>query len=116
MATYLEKSAELYDPETRKQLLVWAKVMMADYIQGRRDLDRMRRMIGSLFNKVDLLALPTMARPSLKVADCRTAFQMEGGHTGEFNIYGLPAISIPCGFTATGFPIGLQISGPRSAK
>ena len=30
-----------------------------------------------------------------------------------FNIYGLPTISVPCGFTSGGLPIGLQISGPR---
>jgi aspartyl-tRNA(Asn)/glutamyl-tRNA(Gln) amidotransferase subunit A len=112
-APYLTKSPELYHPETRKELLVGAKVTMADYMQGRRDLDRMRRVIGELFKQVDILVLPTMTRPPLKVADCRTAFQMECGHTGEFNIYGLPAISIPCGFTAAGFPIGLQICGPR---
>jgi aspartyl-tRNA(Asn)/glutamyl-tRNA(Gln) amidotransferase subunit A len=32
-------------------------------------------------------------------------------NTAAFNIYGLPTISVPCGFTADGLPIGLQISG-----
>jgi aspartyl-tRNA(Asn)/glutamyl-tRNA(Gln) amidotransferase subunit A len=34
-------------------------------------------------------------------------------NTRPFNAYGLPAISIPCGFTRTGLPIGLQIAGPN---
>jgi aspartyl-tRNA(Asn)/glutamyl-tRNA(Gln) amidotransferase subunit A len=34
-------------------------------------------------------------------------------NTAPFNVYGLPTISIPCGFTRSGLPIGLQISGPR---
>ena len=34
-------------------------------------------------------------------------------NTLPFNVYGIPAISVPCGFTRSGLPIGLQISGPR---
>jgi aspartyl-tRNA(Asn)/glutamyl-tRNA(Gln) amidotransferase subunit A len=34
-------------------------------------------------------------------------------NTAPFNVYGLPTISIPCGFTSSGLPIGMQISGPR---
>jgi aspartyl-tRNA(Asn)/glutamyl-tRNA(Gln) amidotransferase subunit A len=38
------------------------------------------------------------------------------GNTSYFSYYGLPAISVPCGFTAAGLPIGLQISGPPFAE
>ena len=34
------------------------------------------------------------------------------GFTGPFNLYGGPAIVVPCGFTASGLPIGLQIAAP----
>jgi aspartyl-tRNA(Asn)/glutamyl-tRNA(Gln) amidotransferase subunit A len=37
-------------------------------------------------------------------------------NTGVFNIYGIPAISVPCGFTASGLPVGLMIVGPRFAE
>jgi aspartyl-tRNA(Asn)/glutamyl-tRNA(Gln) amidotransferase subunit A len=111
-ASNLAKTPELYDAETRKDLQEGAKVSMAEYMQGRRDLDRMRRIIGKVFASVDLLVTPTVPKPPLAIAECREAFQMVG-HTGEFNIFGLPAISIPCGFTSSGLPIGLQISGPR---
>ena len=33
-----------------------------------------------------------------------------------FNVYGIPAISVPCGFTAAGLPVGLMIAGPRFAE
>jgi len=33
-------------------------------------------------------------------------------NTRPFNVWGLPAISVPCGFTSAGLPIGLQIAGP----
>jgi aspartyl-tRNA(Asn)/glutamyl-tRNA(Gln) amidotransferase subunit A len=115
-AARLEKSPELFDPETRKQLFTGAKVTLTEYIQGRRDLDRIRHIIGALFERVDLFVLPTITRPPLRIADCHDAFEMQGGHTGEFNAFGLPTISIPCGFTGTGFPVGLQISGPRTGE
>jgi aspartyl-tRNA(Asn)/glutamyl-tRNA(Gln) amidotransferase subunit A len=34
-------------------------------------------------------------------------------NTAPFNLYGIPTISVPCGFSSLGLPIGLQISGPR---
>ena len=39
-----------------------------------------------------------------------------GKNTGAFNIYGIPAISVPCGFTSKGLPVGLMIAGPRFAE
>ena len=112
-APNLAKTPELYNAETRRVLQEGAKVSMAEYMQGRRDLDRMRRIIGKVFASVDLLVTPTMPKPPLTIAECREARQMPPTNTGKFNIFGLPSISIPCGFTKTGLPIGLQISGPR---
>ena len=37
-------------------------------------------------------------------------------NTGAFNVYGIPAISIPCGFTSQGLPVGLMIAGPRFSE
>jgi aspartyl-tRNA(Asn)/glutamyl-tRNA(Gln) amidotransferase subunit A len=37
-------------------------------------------------------------------------------NTGAFNVYGIPAISVPCGFTASGLPVGLMIAGPRFSE
>ena len=37
-------------------------------------------------------------------------------NTGQFNVYGIPAISVPCGFTSAGLPVGLMIAGPRFAE
>ena len=33
-----------------------------------------------------------------------------------FNLYGIPALSIPCGFTSSGLPVGLMIAGPRFSE
>jgi aspartyl-tRNA(Asn)/glutamyl-tRNA(Gln) amidotransferase subunit A len=37
-------------------------------------------------------------------------------NTAAFDIYGLPTISVPCGFSSSGLPIGLQISGNHFAE
>ena len=110
-AERLAQSPQLYDPTTREALLDGKKSTIANYIQGRRELDLVRRGARKIFAKVDLLVSATMPRPPMRIAECREAFP-ESLNLGEFNILGLPAISIPCGFTSTGFPVGLQIVGP----
>lgn len=37
-------------------------------------------------------------------------------NTRPFNSFGLPAVSVPCGFTEVGLPVGLQIAGPKFAE
>jgi aspartyl-tRNA(Asn)/glutamyl-tRNA(Gln) amidotransferase subunit A len=37
-------------------------------------------------------------------------------NTRPFNAYGVPAISVPCGFTRAGLSIGLQIAGPKASE
>jgi len=112
-AARLEKAPELYNPETRKALLDGAKVSLATYMQGRRELDEARRSAARIFADLDLLVTATVTRPPLAIVDSHEAFPDMGyASLGEFNILGLPAISIPCGFTRAGFPVGLQIIGP----
>lgn len=87
----------------------------AAYIQARRELDEARRAIGAVFSNVDLLITPTTAVPPPTIEEAvRLGIELEMiRNTAPFNVYGLPTISIPCGFTSSGLPIGMQISGPR---
>ena len=87
----------------------------AAYIQSRRELDEARRAIGAVFSNVDLLVTPTTAVPPPTIEEAvRLGIELEMiRNTAPFNVYGLPTISIPCGFTSSGLPIGMQISGPR---
>jgi amidase len=73
----------------------------------------------------DLLVTPTMAVPAFPVEhphipeiDGKPAGKtMQRSHlTYAFSVMGLPAISIPCGFSSTGLPIGLQIVGKRRGE
>jgi aspartyl-tRNA(Asn)/glutamyl-tRNA(Gln) amidotransferase subunit A len=118
-ATYLEKSAALYQAETLKRLRGGADIKAAAYIHGKREVDLTRRTVGKIFEEVDVVVTPTTAvlppllRDVTKDVEASIAFSGRSiRNTSPFNVYGLPTISIPCGFTRLGLPIGLQISGP----
>jgi len=68
----------------------------------------------SLFQTIDVLLLPTMTDsvPTIEEAREKGPQAISSAHTFFCNYYGLPAISIPCGFNVSGLPAGLQIVGP----
>ena len=116
---YFSKTPELYQPFTRARIESGAKISAPAYIQGRRELDRLRRAVEETFATVDLLITPTTPVPPASIEDAKLDVPPAGNvpsslrNTAPFDIYGLPTISIPCGFTSSGLPIGIQISGPH---
>ena len=122
-ADFIEKSPEAYQPETLQRLRAGMNVTTRAYIQGRRDVDFARRTAGRVFDQVDVIVTPTTAVLPARVtdvaADVPTSMAFSGRtirNTSPFNVYGWPTISIPCGFTRAGIPIGLQISGPPAGE
>jgi aspartyl-tRNA(Asn)/glutamyl-tRNA(Gln) amidotransferase subunit A len=114
----LATSSELYQPETLKRLRGGAEVTAAAYIAARRQLEMLRRGTRAVFETVDLLVTPTTPVPPAAIDDL--VADMAGlrakeivmlRNTRPFNALGLPTISVPCGFTSDGLPIGLQITG-----
>ena len=119
-AENIAKSPELYQPETLRRIRTGEKVSAAEYIRRRRELEEARRNIQPAFAEVDLLVTPTTPMPAPAIADLRAnpealrpAELKLLRNTRPFNVWGLPAISVPCGFTQSGLPIGLQIAGPH---
>jgi aspartyl-tRNA(Asn)/glutamyl-tRNA(Gln) amidotransferase subunit A len=110
---YFVKTPQLYHPSIRRNLQQGSTVTTAAYIQSRRELEEARRSITTVFSKVDLLVTPTIALPPPTIEEAvRLGIELEMiRNTAPFNVYGLPTISIPCGFTSSGLPIGMQISG-----
>jgi aspartyl-tRNA(Asn)/glutamyl-tRNA(Gln) amidotransferase subunit A len=120
-APYVTKTPELYQPATRQRIEGGSRVTASAYIEGRRELDRLRRAVAAVFSNVDLLVTPTTPIPPQTVDEAVNSPTVPppGGvapslrNTQPFDIFGLPTISIPCGFSRSGLPIGLQITGPR---
>jgi len=117
-AENVARMPDLYQPETLRRIRSGETVSAADYIRQRRELDQARRAVHELFANVDLLVTPTIPIPAPAIGDLkkdpaalRPAELALLRNTRPFNVWGLPAISIPCGFTKRGLPIGLQIAG-----
>jgi aspartyl-tRNA(Asn)/glutamyl-tRNA(Gln) amidotransferase subunit A len=94
-----------------------------DYITSNWDLILMRKSIDDAFTDFDLVALPTMRILPRTIDDALNREEEITPREPEivsncsaFNIFGLPAISIPCGFSSSGLPIGLMIAGPRFSE
>ncbi len=103
----------------------------ADAAKSHQQLALTRRMIDSHFTNFDLVVVPTVVMQAGKINDslaleARSAatpptgkvynwFETGGGctNTRPFDAFGIPAISIPCGFTKAGMPIGLMIAAPH---
>lgn len=112
---WIDKTPELYSAPVRAAIQNGAKIKAADYAQALLDLARVRREIVSVFDKVDILVLPTMADPPFNIETGLTR-NVSARNTMPFDAYGIPVISIPCGFTTGNLPIGLQIAAAPWAE
>jgi Asp-tRNA(Asn)/Glu-tRNA(Gln) amidotransferase A subunit family amidase len=88
-------------------------------LRARRELEAARHSIRKVFDEVDILLTPTVPIPPPQIADLKThpenlrpAELLMLRNTRPFNVWGIPTISIPCGFTSDNLPIGLQLAGP----
>lgn len=119
----IASSANLYDPETLRRLTTGDEVSEPEYQNALAQLQRTRQKIGEIFRDVDILITPTTPASTPRVSDLlkdtsklRPAEILLLRNTRPVNGWGLPAISIPCGFTSDGLPIGLQIIGPPGGE
>ncbi len=112
--------SDLLFPETVRRIRNGEGITAAEYIARRRELDEARRNIAHIFAEIDLLVTPTTPVTAPTIAELRAdpealrPAELKLLHnTRPFNVWGLPAISVPCGSTKNGLPIGLQIAGPH---
>jgi aspartyl-tRNA(Asn)/glutamyl-tRNA(Gln) amidotransferase subunit A len=106
----------LYQPLTLRRVMGGASVSAGVYIEQRRRMTIARNTIADVFADVDILVAPTSMAVPATIATVVANPAAEGSlirNTLPFNVFGIPAISVPCGFTRAGLPIGLQIVGPR---
>jgi aspartyl-tRNA(Asn)/glutamyl-tRNA(Gln) amidotransferase subunit A len=117
---WIADSPEKYQSQTRERLIQLASaVTQQEYVQARRQCDLLRREIKNVFAMVDLLVTPTMADLPSTTEPIEQSASLDPGRTRNtwpFDVSGLPAITVPCGFTRSGLPIGLQIVGAPFAE
>jgi aspartyl-tRNA(Asn)/glutamyl-tRNA(Gln) amidotransferase subunit A len=96
---------------------------VADYVSSQWKLALLRKNIDAAFTHFDLVVLPTMRIMPRTIDDAlnreRVTVPREPesvSNCAPFNTFGLPTISVPCGFTKAGLPIGLMIAGPRFSE
>jgi aspartyl-tRNA(Asn)/glutamyl-tRNA(Gln) amidotransferase subunit A len=106
----LARSPERYHKGTRASIESGRSVTAAEYIDARREMERLRATAAAqLFRDADLLITPTAPGTVFKLGSRPSLVYLS--NTAPWNLYGLPTISIPCGFDRSGLPIGLQITG-----
>ena len=126
-AKWLTTSPEKYQAPTRMQMIRSDEVKPDVYAEARRQVDLVSREIKTVFKKMDLLVTPTMKTPPATIsaslnapnpqaAPAPSAAAGISGNPWAFDIFGVPAITLPCGFTSAGLPIGLQISAAPFAE
>ena len=119
-ADFVVRTPDLYQPETLRRIRTGQNVSPDVLLRCRIDLEQARRNIKAVFADVDVLVTPTTPIAAPAIAELkenpdllRPRELLLLRNTRPINVWGLPAISVPCGFTEAGLPIGLQIVGPH---
>ena len=118
---YHRTRSEGFGPEVKRRIILGTFVLSAGYTdayyrQAQKVRGLIRQDFENAFASCDLLLTPTSPEPAFKLGD-RTQdplkMYLADVFTISVNLAGNPAVSLPCGFTKSNLPIGLQLIGPR---
>jgi aspartyl-tRNA(Asn)/glutamyl-tRNA(Gln) amidotransferase subunit A len=110
----LRERPELLGSGIRNRLREAMFLDAADYLAAQRARTVIRRQVYEILDGADAILSPTAARPAVAFAELGPEDRFkEPSFVNPWNLLGLPAVSVPCGFSSGGLPIGLQIAaGP----
>ncbi|WP_414662386.1 Asp-tRNA(Asn)/Glu-tRNA(Gln) amidotransferase subunit GatA [Horticoccus sp. 23ND18S-11] len=115
---YFQSRAEGFGAEVKRRIILGTYVLSsgyydAYYLRAQKVRTLIRRDFLNAYREVDALITPTSPIPAFKIGEKSDPLAMYlcDIYTIGVNLAGLPGISVPCGFTASGLPIGLQLIG-----
>jgi len=119
--TYKQSREDGFGKETRRRIMLGTYVLSHGYYDAYYNKAiKVRELIQEDFKKafslVDAIVTPTTPSPAFKIGEKTNdplEMYLSDIFTAPANIAGIPAISIPCGFTANKLPLGLHISAPH---
>ena len=117
--TYMRSREEGFGPEVKRRIMLGTYVLSAGYydayyLKAQRARRLIKKDFDDAFQGCDAIVTPTAPTTAFKIGEkTQDPLQMylSDVYTISVNLAGLPALSLPCGYDATGLPIGLQIIG-----
>ena len=116
---HLDDHGHLFSPDVRERLLRALEVTAQDFLQAHDTRTRIIKEMDGILAGVDLIAMPATPIPAVPIesgtiqigGETVEGWRVLGRLTRLASLTGQPAISVPCGFTGEGLPVGLQLLG-----
>lgn len=116
---YYKSRAEGFGEEVKRRIILGSYVLSsgyydAYYLRAQKVRTLIRRDFEAAFKKVDVIMTPTSPTTAFKIGEKTSdplSMYLSDICTINVNLAGLPGISVPCGFSAAGLPVGLQMIG-----